>query len=452
MKKITYLLVISYLFTACNSFNTPRDYTVVCGDISNPQGMVYLGRASGTNVEEKQQNEPQNGHFYFRVDSKLSAYYMLQHNREYTLLYLNPGDSVYITFDTKQMDESLKYSGIGASKDNYLAKWILKNSEFSSQIQENFAKGSAEYIPLWEQKTKEFEQLLADANTDKDFAKVEKKRLQIEALNEYGYFAFAHQNEPQLIDDFINKTKNEIDVNDPSMLDINGFESFCSLYLNAVAENNANPDESLYKRIANALNSEIKDTTIYRQVVNQMISRAMMGGNMAEVDELIENVNPSFISAENKTVIDATKAKWDKLKAGNPAPSFTATNVQGKSFTLNDFKGKPVYIDVWATWCGPCKREIPYLEQLIEKYGDKINFISVSVDENKDAWTNMVIENKLKANQLYIAGAWQSTICKDYNIEGIPRFILLDKNLNIINANADRPSGDIELKFEELIK
>ena len=122
------------------------------------------------------------------------------------------------------------------------------------------------------------------------------------------------------------------------------------------------------------------------------------------------------------------------------APSFTYTDINGKSVSLNDFKGKLVYMDIWATWCGPCKMQIPGLKALEEKYkNEDIVILSISIDplEDKDKWRKMVIDKNLKGVQLY-AGA-ESDFPKDYQVEFIPRFVIISPNGDILMNNAPQP-------------
>ena len=117
-------------------------------------------------------------------------------------------------------------------------------------------------------------------------------------------------------------------------------------------------------------------------------------------------------------------------------------------FSLASFKGKLVYVDVWATWCGPCKAEIPSLQKLETDYhGKDITFMSVSVDTDKEAWEKMVADKELGGVQLWADG-W-SKITKDYAIFGIPRFMLFDAEGNVISTNAPRPSSE---EIRELIE
>jgi thiol-disulfide isomerase/thioredoxin len=131
--------------------------------------------------------------------------------------------------------------------------------------------------------------------------------------------------------------------------------------------------------------------------------------------------------------------------------------VEGKKVSLTDFKGKVVLLDVWATWCGPCKKEIPSLKKLEEEFHAKdIVFISYSIDELKDLdkWKKMIVDEQLKGVQLIGSAAWKSPICSDYTITGVPRFMVFDKNGKIVTIDAPRPSNP-ELKAlleKELLK
>ena len=149
--------------------------------------------------------------------------------------------------------------------------------------------------------------------------------------------------------------------------------------------------------------------------------------------------------------------KYNKVKnlvTGKESPKFDYENHKGGTTKLDDLKGKYVYIDVWATWCGPCLAEIPSLKKVESQYHNKnIEFVSISIDTPKayETWKKMVNDKELGGIQVIADDAWKSKFVTDYAIEGIPRFILIDPNGNIVNADAPRPSNPklIEL-FNEL--
>lgn len=164
------------------------------------------------------------------------------------------------------------------------------------------------------------------------------------------------------------------------------------------------------------------------------------------------NLDPSFIQTDITDTENLFKylddryekiAKVNKL-IGSTSPLFTNyENYAGGTTSLNDLKGKYVYIDVWATWCKPCLAEIPALKKLEEEFGDLIHFVSISIDkkDKHEAWKKMVNQKQLKGVQLYADNDWESAFVQDFGIDGIPRFILIDPKGKVLKPDASRPSN-----------
>lgn len=151
--------------------------------------------------------------------------------------------------------------------------------------------------------------------------------------------------------------------------------------------------------------------------------------------------------------IDKIYASFEKLRKGKPAAKWSYPDINGKEYALDDFKGKYVYIDVWATWCSPCKAEIPALTELYKEYKNDIVIVSVSVDDNKNAWEKMLKKDNFGWIQIHAEKAWKSDIILKNEIKGIPRFMMVDREGNIVSANAPRPSSEgIREYFNELLK
>lgn len=148
-------------------------------------------------------------------------------------------------------------------------------------------------------------------------------------------------------------------------------------------------------------------------------------------------------------------AKANKLK-GKASPNFDYENYKGGKTKLSDLKGKYVYIDLWATWCGPCRVEIPYLQKIEEKYhGKNIEFVSISIDQAKDyqKWKKFVADKNLGGVQLFADKDWQSEFVTSFDVTGIPRFILIDPNGNIADSDASRPSSpELVTQLDSLLK
>ena len=167
----------------------------------------------------------------------------------------------------------------------------------------------------------------------------------------------------------------------------------------------------------------------------------------------LENSLVEMVTTQNKQMFSYFKNNYSssiKLKKGNPSPAFeNYIAVNGGKKSLSSFKGKYVYIDLWATWRGPCIREIGPLQNLEKEYHEKnIAFVSISIDESRRnggsweateiKWRNFIKEKQMVGIQLW-AGKDQS-FQQEYQITGIPRFILIDPQGNIVDANAPRPS------------
>lgn len=165
----------------------------------------------------------------------------------------------------------------------------------------------------------------------------------------------------------------------------------------------------------------------------------------AGVDASLSQMLTSMIQQESIMLSQfyAQKKVAEKMN-GVISPSFNYENHKGGKTKLEDFKGKYVYIDVWATWCGPCRAEIPFLKKVEEKFhGKDIVFVSISVDTQKDheKWKKFVTDKELGGVQLFADNNWNSDFIKAFGINSIPRFILIGPDGKVIFADAPRPSS-----------
>lgn len=162
-------------------------------------------------------------------------------------------------------------------------------------------------------------------------------------------------------------------------------------------------------------------------------------------EKFIGDYYPYLKSQKSKDLVLDIEKTFHKT-AGQKGFEFTYNDVNDKPVTFADFKGKYVYIDLWATWCGPCKAEIPYLKKMEEEFrGKDIVFMSVSVDKIKDTqkWKDFVKKEQLTGVQLIGDNAIDSGIAKNYDVNAIPRFLLFDKQGKIISIDAPRPSDPL---------
>lgn len=143
-----------------------------------------------------------------------------------------------------------------------------------------------------------------------------------------------------------------------------------------------------------------------------------------------------------------------KFIKGAPALDIEMSDISGNVFRLSEFKGKALYIDFWASWCKPCCEEIPHLQKIVNELGcDRdIEVISISIDEDDRSWKKRLEEENPTWKQYIATSAGLKTISDEYQISSIPRFVLIDKNGNIITVNAPRPSDLNVDSMKELLK
>ena len=183
---------------------------------------------------------------------------------------------------------------------------------------------------------------------------------------------------------------------------------------------------------------------------------------------IIEGVSPTSATATNEEIIALVKQLVkdndllntlskhidlvNKLKAGQPFPALPAlTDLNDKEVKYEQLplKGKLLFIDIWATYCPDCRKELPALEALQEDYkAEPITFVSISVDRDKEAWKTMVKEKKLGGIHLYASPETKELFKELYDLRSIPRYMLIDEKGNIINANLPMPS---DKNLKELI-
>lgn len=167
-------------------------------------------------------------------------------------------------------------------------------------------------------------------------------------------------------------------------------------------------------------------------------------------EEVVAYVDSFLQACPEKDIRTALQLKRDQATAlmkGKLAIDLTMSTLEGDTVRLSSYRGKAIYIDLWATWCGPCLKESPVFHKLAEKYKDNKNivFLSVSTDTAQKRWIQFL---KNKPHTIPEYNCVDTKGLNSWGVESIPRFILIDKDFKIFNANAPVPSSEEEIGKE----
>jgi thiol-disulfide isomerase/thioredoxin len=151
---------------------------------------------------------------------------------------------------------------------------------------------------------------------------------------------------------------------------------------------------------------------------------------------------------------DAEEPATTPKLEGKPAPAFTLVTLEGKKVSLADYKGHPVFVNFWATWCEPCKLEMPWLEEFSKKYADQgLVMLGISTD---DVGKDVVAKTAKKLGVTYPILLKDDKIEDNYDIEYDPESFYVDKSGKVVLATAGITDGQggkdqIEANIKKLI-
>jgi len=398
--------------------------------------------------------------FHLVVDKKIGPQiYILRYGIYNMQLFFGDKDSVYADITIKDKNPEIKVGGTRAAENAILNK----REEFAMQdyFLENYAY---EYKPntyanmalsAWRKKVENLQKYKTVDNIKPaaDFIELRKKLLAVEYLKYINIsypkmFAVYYPNQELKYPDRIKELLNAVNINDSTLVSDQTYRDYLLEYYRYKSGLYTNRNDSLYfSYIIDSLQKgKVRDVILY-DLMSKAISQIP---DSAKRERLLAN----FISAISQPPLQQKliggNATMNHLQRGKPAFNFTGEAITGNNIQLAELRGRFVVIDVWATWCDPCQKESPYFERLAEEYGGKqIAFVSVSIDAEKSRWRSDVPQRSQRVLQIWADSKNAESFSRDYNIEFIPRFMLISPDGKILSAQMPPPSDP---RFEAILQ
>lgn len=372
--------------------------------------------------------------------------YLMGFNQKVATAFLKNGKTLKVKAQQKEGKVVLEFSGDGSDVCRLLE---ALNDGYSYPKYFSLTGDQNEILTNYDKKLAMLDKYHADFAVMLNKLKEKELIPQVKRMNDCEYLRYRtslmrcydrSKNIDVLADEAFQKLLGSIDLNDPE------YESYSliSTFVRGKISSKYDDDPATYGvEFVNIANKYVKNAEIKKSLEMAIVNYVMQRCAGDDIDKFwvpYKAVGDSEIVKAYSYKIEAMK----NTKAGTVAPDDEFADKDGKLHRFSDYKGKLLYIDFWATWCGPCKAEIPHLAKLVEHYKDNphIQFISVSLDANVDSWKKMITADAPAWPQFIADKEQNEKISKDWGIAAIPRFIMINADGTINSADALRPSDD----------
>ncbi|WP_298391611.1 redoxin domain-containing protein [Flavobacterium sp.] len=424
--------------------------TIICGTIESKQKFqnIYIRDAI---VNDTIAIIPiKNNQFHYEIkENVITDYYEFNFDGQYTnQLFFGTKDSINLSAKLYGRNIELTFKGTRLAENQTNPNSIFDWSMVEYSIKENQNLDEPDKIirgiyTEWKEELAKPSKFRTIDNyiAKEDFRERSEKLVTTRYLNFWNDLvkkrAALYPDEKTTASPGIKEMQTKLSLQDESLLSNESYFNFVKSQL--IQKNNQEVDDNTkaITEISKLKPSSFKDKLLFWQV-----RKSLEDATSSEERNNLIVANPSKF--ENKNYQSKIKNVYKEIESigrGKIAPELLAKNIDGTAVKLSDLKGKYTVIDVWATWCRPCREQAPYFEKMALKYKkEKVQFVSLSIDDDVKKW---YIETKTKTKSI---ANWhindKELFCNEYNVASIPRFILIDPNGKFVNSKMPQPSDD----------
>src|SRR6187399_86841 len=373
-------------------------------------------------------------------------------------LFFGSKDSIFLKIKIDGINNRVTSSGTRIPENEYLRngsdndlgsdKYMLEHygSEMSPKA---FA---AEVMRLWHDEVDNLNNYKTADNLkpNNDFIALQKKLLSLYYIKlldgKYAqWFKVYHPTETLEFPKSVDAIRNAVNYNDSTLLSYAVYRDNIADYYQQKYNLNPSNDTAYISKVATVLPaSTLRDYPVYNKIKG-LVGRTR---DSESREMLIAKYLPAISQQKTQQQILALHYTLNSLTRGSFAPDLTTTALNKDTFSLKNFKGRYVVIDVWATWCRTCTGQSAIFEKIAEEYTNpSVAFVALSIDDNKWAWQDEASQRSMRV--LHLRSNNKDQFSRSYGVDYMPRYILLDPDGKILNAQMPEPSNPA---FIEILK
>jgi thiol-disulfide isomerase/thioredoxin len=426
------------------------------GKVNNPQREFILLRQQG---RADTLRLAQGGLFEVNIEQLTGNYFTFEHGKQSVELFILPADEIELTFNAQSFGEVQCTVGNSMPYINYLTN----KQKMDRSVRSKFGPQPGRFYTvdqfmamrdsIYNARMSQLELIGTKHGFVADFKTQESNSFAWQKAHEMvGYRNQVSQKNPPVFPASYDQYLNSMNVNDERMAYDTYYRQFMAnlMTINATNQFYANNESAAIRYYELQLEylckmvSAVKNKSV---LITDLMPSVMKDCGTADLRPFIQKLEACSGDPKLVESVRRVASQFAHLYPGQPAPDAVCFDATGKTYRLSDFNGKLLYIDVWATWCGPCKREIPSLKELEEAYhGKDVQFVSISTDQDPKAWEQFLQKNSMSGLQLHQSLNMEESVSKMYIVNSIPRFLLIDKKGNIISSDAPRPSSGASIR------
>lgn len=398
----------------------------------------------------------ENDEFTFLIPISEPQFVALMYGpNEWVQMYIEPGSHIRLDADASNFDRSIYFKGPEGANNRALQSYTQQYPQESKFKRKQYKKGTLYYeVPssiygkIFLMSPEKFTSYMAtfrqnrlstiDAYTRSfpDLSPMFIKHLRANVAYEWASYMLTYgyaSGDDKVAEEFFDFI-HDINLNDDDLLGNPTYRQFIKGWVNYRFFANAEGD-AYVGQYNIAKNGFYGRTQAFIQA--DILERGLKD---RELHVMLDAYNDFVTTTDYKDFTERATEMFqqkNRYAIGSPAPHFTMEDINGNQVSLQNFAGKVVYVDFWATWCGPCISKISMTQTVQQRlpYNDVV-FIHISLEKTAKKWRESVSFRNMSGIHLFAEGGIDSEIAKAFNVKAMPEYFIIDKNGNFAKKPA----------------